>query len=104
MTGSAPRDPTDPAVVTPRPSLAALALIGLVRLYQLLLSWALGGHCRFHPSCSNYALAVLRTHGAWRGALHSVRRVSKCHPFHPGGWDPPPPAPETPSRERSRPR
>lgn len=92
------------AEAAPRPSFGAIVLIALVRLYQITLSWALGGHCRFHPSCSNYALAVLRTHGAWRGALHSVRRVSKCHPFHPGGWDPPPPAPEKLFRERSRPR
>lgn len=73
------------------PSLMARALIMLVRLYQLTLSYFLGGHCRFQPSCSNYALEVLKTHGAARGALHSVRRVSRCHPFHPGGYDPPPP-------------
>ncbi len=77
----------------PAVSWAAWPLIAFVRLYQLTLSYFLGGHCRFQPSCSNYALEALRTHGAWKGALHSVRRVSRCHPFHPGGYDPPPPAP-----------
>lgn len=77
----------------PPPSVPARLLILLVRLYQLTLSYFLGGHCRFQPSCSNYALEVLKTHGAARGALHSVRRVSRCHPFHPGGYDPPPPPP-----------
>ena len=76
-----------------RPSLAARLLIAFVRLYQVTLSYFLGGQCRFTPSCSHYALAVLRTHGAFEGTLRSVHRVSKCHPFHPGGYDPPPPAP-----------
>lgn len=80
----------------PPPSFAAHVLIALVRLYQLTLSYFLGGHCRFLPSCSNYALECLKTHGALRGALHSVRRVSRCHPFHPGGYDPPPPPPPRP--------
>jgi putative membrane protein insertion efficiency factor len=74
-----------------RPGVLAWLLIGLVRLYQYTLAWALGGHCRFQPSCSHYAVDCLRMHGAWRGALLSVRRVSRCHPFHPGGYDPPPP-------------
>jgi putative membrane protein insertion efficiency factor len=79
--------------VSEQPGIAARLLILLVRLYQLTLAWALGGHCRFQPTCSNYALEVLRTHGAWPGALHAARRVSRCHPFHEGGYDPPPPAP-----------
>jgi putative membrane protein insertion efficiency factor len=73
--------------------LFARFLIFLVHVYQHTLGYLVGGHCRFQPSCSNYALAVLRTHGAWGGALRSLRRVSRCHPFHPGGYDPPPPAP-----------
>lgn len=76
-----------------RPTLPAQLLILLVRFYQLTLSWLFGGYCRFQPSCSNYALEVLKTHGAWPGALHAARRVSRCHPFHPGGYDPPPPPP-----------
>lgn len=68
----------------------ARALITLVRLYQWFLSPFLGGQCRFEPSCSRYAVTCLETHGAARGSLLSVRRLCKCHPFHPGGIDLPP--------------
>lgn len=71
--------------------MVARLLILLVRGYQLLLRPLLGGQCRFEPSCSRYALACLEAHGALRGGLLSMRRVCKCHPFHPGGYDPPPP-------------
>lgn len=75
----------------------AAVLIALVRVYQLTLSklllWTVGPVCRFEPSCSRYAVACLRDHGALRGSLLSVKRLCRCHPFHPGGWDPPPPAP-----------
>ncbi|RLB62786.1 MAG: membrane protein insertion efficiency factor YidD [Deltaproteobacteria bacterium] len=75
----------------------ARLLVLLIRLYQLTLSKLIqaifGPVCRFTPSCSAYAVECLRTHGALRGSLLSVRRLSKCHPFHPGGYDPPPPAP-----------
>lgn len=84
----------------PRASIAARLLIALVRLYQLTLSWLLGGHCRFTPSCSHYAIACLRNLGAWQGALHAARRVGKCHPFHPGGHDPPPQSLSLPPRPR----
>lgn len=73
-----------------RHALLARALIALVRAYQLLLSPLLGGQCRFEPSCSRYAVACLDKHGAMRGSLLSVKRLCKCHPFHPGGYDPPP--------------
>ncbi|HHH11914.1 MAG TPA: membrane protein insertion efficiency factor YidD [Sorangium sp.] len=66
-----------------------------IRLYQLTLSRliraTMGEVCRFTPSCSAYAHECLRLHGAWRGSLLSAKRLSKCHPFHPGGYDPPPP-------------
>jgi len=61
---------------------------GLVRLYQLTLSGTLGGQCRFHPTCSQYALDALARYGLWRGLLKSLVRVAKCHPWHPGGYDP----------------
>ncbi len=93
-----PEELSTPLAPAPAPSIAARLLILFVRFYQLTLSHFFGGHCRFTPSCSNYALAVLRTHGAWDGALRAARRVSKCHPFHPGGYDPPPPPPPPPSR------
>jgi putative membrane protein insertion efficiency factor len=70
--------------------LPTLALLGLVRAYQLLLSPFFGGRCRFEPSCSRYAAACLDSHGALRGSLLSIVRLCKCHPFHPGGFDPPP--------------
>lgn len=73
----------------------ARVLMLLIRLYQLTLSRlilaVLGPVCRFEPSCSSYALECLRIHGAIRGSLLSVKRLSKCHPLHPGGYDPPPP-------------
>jgi len=71
----------------------ARLMIALVRLYQRLLSPLLGNVCRFEPSCSRYAVACLESHGALRGGLLSVVRLCKCHPFQPGGHDPPPPSP-----------
>jgi putative membrane protein insertion efficiency factor len=79
----------------------ASILLFLIAVYQRTLSRVLvavfGPICRFEPSCSRYAAACLRDHGAVRGTLLSIRRVSRCHPFHPGGWDPPPPRPPPPS-------
>ncbi len=69
----------------------AKLFIALVRLYQLVLSPLLGARvCRFEPSCSRYTVACLERHGALRGSLLSVKRLCKCHPFHPGGVDLPP--------------
>ncbi len=68
----------------------AKLFIALVRLYQLAVSPWLGRVCRFEPSCSRYAIACLESHGAMRGSLLSVKRLCKCHPFHPGGVDLPP--------------
>jgi putative membrane protein insertion efficiency factor len=78
------------------PSIAGL-LIALITLYQRTLARLLGPRCRFEPSCSRYAAACLRDHGALRGSLLSIVRLCKCHPFHPGGYDPPPTT-ETPPR------
>ena len=65
-------------------------LILLIRTYQLLLSPLLGNHCRFYPSCSHYAVEAIERHGPWRGSLLAVRRILRCHPWHPGGIDPVP--------------
>lgn len=65
-------------------------LQGLVRGYQLLASPLLGQRCRFHPNCSEYALEVLERRGAVQGSWLTLRRLLKCHPFHPGGLDLPP--------------
>lgn len=64
--------------------------LGVVRGYQLLLSPILGGACRYYPSCSHYAIEALERHGAWRGGWLAVRRILRCHPFRPGGFDPVP--------------
>ncbi len=69
--------------------LPALALIGLARVYQLLLSPLLGRRCRFHPTCSQYFIEAVRKYGAVRGTWRGLRRVLRCHPWHPGGYDPP---------------
>lgn len=85
--------------------MVAQVLIALIRVYQLTLSrlirLTLGNVCRFEPSCSRYAAACLAGHGALRGSLLSVKRLCRCHPFHPGGYDPPPP-PRDAARERTR--
>ena len=67
-------------------------LRGLVRLYQLVLSPVLPPRCRFLPSCSDYALEALATHGALAGAALAVRRLLRCHPWGGSGYDPVPPA------------
>jgi putative membrane protein insertion efficiency factor len=59
----------------------------LIRTYQRLLSPLLGPRCRFYPSCSQYTLEAVRTHGVGRGLWLGVRRIGRCHPLHPGGID-----------------
>jgi len=71
--------------------LAVLPVVLLVRGYQLLVRPFLVGHCKFHPTCSEFALEALQEHGLLRGTGLAVRRVLRCHPFGPGGIDPVPP-------------
>jgi putative membrane protein insertion efficiency factor len=68
----------------------AALLVAIVRAYQWTLSLALPPSCRFHPSCSEYAVQALRRHGAVRGSSLTVKRLLRCHPRHPGGVDPVP--------------
>ena len=65
-------------------------LAALVRAYQYALRPMVGAHCRFAPSCSDYAHDALVKHGALKGSWLAVRRVLRCHPYHPGGYDPVP--------------
>jgi uncharacterized protein len=62
----------------------------LIRGYQRLLSPLLPPSCRFHPSCSQYALEAIQRHGAFKGSWLAVRRLARCHPFNAGGFDPVP--------------
>lgn len=64
--------------------------VWILRAYQLTISPLLGPSCRFHPSCSSYAIEAVQRHGSVRGAWLALRRVGRCHPFHPGGFDPVP--------------
>jgi putative membrane protein insertion efficiency factor len=71
-----------------RADVIARALQLFVRAYQVLFSPFSGGACRFTPSCSDYALEALERHGAWKGGLMALRRIARCHPWGPAGFDP----------------
>lgn len=73
-----------------KPSLPARGLILLICFYQKAISPWLGRRCRFYPSCSNYCIEALRRHGMVCGLWLGLKRICKCHPFHPGGHDPVP--------------
>lgn len=62
--------------------------IGLLGFYQVALSPRLGRNCRFFPSCSQYAREAIEVHGVLRGSVLALRRLGRCQPFHPGGYDP----------------
>ena len=69
--------------------LAIGLLVGLIWIYQRTVSPMLGNACRFEPSCSRYTVECLRKYGLFRGLAKGLRRVSRCHPWDPGGYDPP---------------
>jgi uncharacterized protein len=87
--GTTARD-RDGNVPTPVAWLLIIPIMG----YQRFISPLLGPRCRFAPSCSAYALEALRRHGAARGLWLAVRRLARCHPFNPGGYDPVPARPQ----------
>lgn len=70
--------------------LVRMVLLALIRAYQLAVSPVLGPACRFHPTCSHYAVEAIERHGSWRGGVLAVRRLLRCHPFRAGGYDPVP--------------
>lgn len=98
LCGCAPTAPASPrgwsarVDVEQRLADAAAAAVGAYRRY---VSPLLGRHCRFHPTCSRYAQEAIRVHGVARGGLLALRRLLRCHPLHPGGFDPVPPTAPT---------
>ena len=65
-------------------------LLAFIRLYQWSFSTVMGKQCRFHPSCSYYTAEAIARYGAWRGSILGIKRISRCHPWNPGGYDPVP--------------
>ncbi len=63
-------------------------IIFLIKIYRQYISPLKTGKCRFYPTCSEYAIEALEKYGTAKGTYLSVRRILKCHPFHPGGYDP----------------
>jgi putative membrane protein insertion efficiency factor len=76
-------------VALKRASVLGALLIGLVRIYQLVISPWLGKNCRYVPSCSQYMILSVQKYGVFRGGFKGLRRILRCHPLHPGGYDPP---------------
>lgn len=73
-----------------RPGTGARAILWVIRIYRAGISPLLGPRCRFEPSCSAYAATAVSRFGALRGSWLAAARVARCHPFHPGGYDPVP--------------
>lgn len=65
-------------------------LIGLIRVYQYAISPLMGRSCRYVPTCSEYTVEAIRKHGAIKGGWLGAKRIGRCHPWHPGGYDPVP--------------
>jgi hypothetical protein len=63
-------------------------MINLVLMYRATVGRFFGGQCKFHPSCSQYAIDAINKYGAWRGGWKAIKRISRCHPFSRGGFDP----------------
>ena len=66
-----------------------ILVLAPIRFYQMAISPMLGPHCRFTPTCSQYAVEAIRKYGVLRGSVKAAWRILRCHPWHPGGYDPP---------------
>jgi putative membrane protein insertion efficiency factor len=73
-----------------RPGLIACLFLGIIKLYRLLLSPIVAqfSGCRFYPTCSQYGLDAIEKYGAWHGGIMTIKRILRCNPFFPGGYDP----------------
>ncbi|RKX31693.1 MAG: membrane protein insertion efficiency factor YidD [Candidatus Zixiibacteriota bacterium] len=71
-------------------SIFSYPLILLINIYRYTLSPLFGNQCRYYPTCSHYAENAIKEYGAWRGIIMAVKRISRCHPWHEGGYDPVP--------------
>lgn len=69
---------------------AKMTALALIRFYQCAISPHLGANCRFRPTCSAYAAEAIQKYGALKGSYLAAKRILRCHPFHPGGYDPVP--------------
>ena len=70
--------------------IARTLMIGLIKAYKYAISPFLGQNCRFYPGCANYAMEAVELHGVFRGGYLACKRIAKCHPLNPGGYDPVP--------------
>ena len=82
--------PADPRGRQGPPGVPVRLMVGAISLYRLAVSPVLPPSCRYWPSCSEYAIEAIQRHGALRGGWLAARRVGRCHPFNPGGYDPVP--------------
>lgn len=92
----AEHEPFIPSTLGPVARAANIPFVLLIRLYRITLSPFIGNQCRYHPTCSRYALEAYRLHGPVRGSSLTLRRILRCHPFVKGGYDPVP-IPDTPA-------